>query len=464
MVDRLPPHDIDAEEATVGSLLIDGATISKIESLVQAEDFFSDRNRWIYEACVGLYQRNEAINQITVAQDLSRQEKLEKCGGAAFLSHLISVCPTSLDIEYYAKIVYRLSMMRKLINAADQISNIGYQASPEIDTSMDKAEDILYGLRHGKSPRDFVHIRQILDKYFEAEPPSEEEELKPSEVQHVPSGFIGLDDFLGGFQRSDLIVIAGRPSMGKTSLALNIARNASVERNACVAMFSLEMSRESLVERLVAGEALVNSRKIRLNYETPEEEKRIMDAIGILSEAPIYIDDSPQLRVIEMRSKAKRLNFERKINLIIVDHLGLIQGDYRVDNRVQEISYITRSLKVLAREMNVPVIVVSQLSRASEWRASHKPQLSDLRDSGSIEQDADVVLFIYRDEYYYDEEAWLKEHPNEEYPAGLADIIIAKHRNGPIGEIKLHFQHSLAKFENMAIEPSSPSSTSASLL
>ena len=189
-----------------------------------------------------------------------------------------------------------------------------------------------------------------------------------------------------------------------------------------------------------------------------------MDAIGILSEAPIYIDDSPQMRVIEMRSKAKRLHFERNINLIIIDHLGLIQGDTRIDNRVQEISYITRSLKVLAREMNVPVIVVSQLSRASEWRASHKPQLSDLRDSGSIEQDADVVLFIYRDEYYYDEETWAKEHPNEEYPAGLADVIIAKHRNGPTGEIKLRFQHTLAKFENMAVDPTAPASSGPSLL
>ena len=203
----------------------------------------------------GLYQRSEAINQITVAQELARQDKLENCGGAAFLSHLISVCPTSLDIEYYAKIVYRLSMMRKLIAASDQIAGIGYQANPDVDASLDKSEDILYTLRHGKSPRDFVHIRQILDKYFEAEPPPEDGELKPSEMPHVPSGFTGLDDFLGGFQRSDLVIVAGRPSMGKTSLALNIARNAAVEHNACVAMFSLEMSRESLVERLVSSEA-----------------------------------------------------------------------------------------------------------------------------------------------------------------------------------------------------------------
>ncbi|MCR4394756.1 MAG: replicative DNA helicase [Dehalococcoidales bacterium] len=465
MVDRLPPHDIDAEEATLGSLLIDGTAINKIDYLIQPQDFYSERNRWVYEACLGLYQRNEAINQITVAQELARRDKLEGCGGVAFLSHLISVCPTSLEVENYARIIYRLSMMRKLIMAGEQIAGIGYQADPDVDASLDRAEDILYNLRHGRSQRDFVHIREILDKYFEAEQIQEEEgELKPSEMTHVPSGFTGLDDFLGGFQRSDLIIIAGRPSMGKTSLALNIARNAAVEHNACVAMFSLEMSKESLVERLVASEAMVNTRKIRLNNETPEEEKRILDAIGILSEAPIYIDDSPQMRVIEMRSKAKRLSFERPVNMIIIDHLGLIQSDTRIENRVQEISYITRSLKVLAREMNIPVIVVSQLSRASEWRASHKPQLSDLRDSGSIEQDADVVLFVYRDEYYYrTEEEWAKEHPNEEYPAGLADIIIAKHRNGPTGEIKLRFEHTLAKFENIATD-NSPVSPEQSML
>lgn len=464
MADRLPPHDIDAEEATLGSLLIDGASIIKTETIIQPFDFYSERNRWIYEACLALYRRNEAINQITVAQELARQDKLENCGGAAFLSHLISVCPTSLDIEYYAQIIYRLAMMRRLIAASDQIAGIGYQADPDVDASFDKAEDILYNLRHGKSPRGFLHIRQILDKIMEAEP-EEEGPLKPAEMKRVPTGFASMDDFLNGFQRSDLVVLAGRPSMGKTSLALNIARNAAVEHNACVAMFSLEMSAESLVYRLVSSESYVNSWKVRQKNVSAEEEKRIMDAIGILSEAPVFIDDSPMIRVSEMRSKLKRLHSEHNINLVIIDHLGLIQGDSHIDNRVQEISYITRSLKVLAREMNVPVLVVSQLSRAAEWRASHKPQLSDLRDSGSIEQDADVVLFVYRDEYYYrTEEDWLKEHPNEEYPAGLADVIIAKHRNGPTGEVKLRFETTLAKFENIAASPVAPDSSGISML
>jgi replicative DNA helicase len=464
MADRLPPHDIDAEEAALGSLLIDGAAVIKTEPIIHPTDFYSERNRWIYEACLGLYQRSEAINQITVAQDLARLDKLENCGGAAFLSHLIAVCPTSLDIEYYAQIVFRLSMMRRLIAASDQIAAIGFQADPNVDAGLDKAEDILYNLRHGKSPRGFMHIRQILDKILEAQPEGNDT-LKPSEMKHVPTGFTCIDELLNGLQRSDLIVLAGRPSMGKTSLALNIARNAAVEHNACVAIFSLEMSGESLVYRLVSNESLVNAWKIRHKNETPEEQKRIMDATGILSEAPIFIDDSPMMRISEMRSKAKRLHSEHNINLIIIDHLGLLQGDTRIDNRVQEISYITRSLKVLAREMNIPILVVSQLSRASEWRTSHKPQLSDLRDSGSIEQDADVVLFVYRDEYYYKtEEDWSKDHPNEEYPAGLADVIIAKHRNGPTGDIKLRFQNVLAKFENMAVEPSAPTSPEQSLL
>ena len=465
MVDKLPPHDIDAEEAALGSLLIDGTAIVKIEPIVQPSDYYSERNRWIYEACLALYHRSDAVNQITVAQELARGEKLEGCGGAAFLSHLISVCPTSLDVEFYAKIIARLSVMRKLIVASEQIANIGYQAGPDVGESLAKAEDVLYSVSHGKSSRDFVHIRQILDKYFDEEPAAKEGETKSAEMLRVPSGFFALDDKLGGFQRADLVIVAGRPSMGKTSLALNIARNAAVEHDACVALFSLEMSRESLVERLISAEAVVNSRKIRLNMETADEGKRILDAIGVLSEAHIYIDDSPQIRIAEMRSKAKHLSFEREVNLIIIDHLGLITSDSRNDNRVQEISYITRSLKVMARELNVPVLVVSQLSRASEWRADHKPQLSDLRDSGSIEQDADVVLFVYRDEYYYkNDEEWQKDHPGEEYPAGLADIIIAKHRNGPIGEIKLKFEHSLAKFENNPVEDPSPSIRGKELL
>jgi len=454
--EKLPPHDIDAEEAVIGSLLIDGTTIYKIATFLQPADFYHEQNQWLYGACLSLYQHDEAINQITVAQELDRQKKLEACGGAAYLSHLISIVPTSLDIEDYANIVYRLSVMRHLIKAADQIAAIGYEAAPDVDSSLNKAEDILFKLRRGQSPRDFIHIRQVLDKYFET-PPSAEAGGYGEPISYVLSSFAGLDEFLGGFQRSDLIIVAGRPSMGKTSLALSVARNAAVKQGACVALFTLEMAREPLVLRMLASEANVDSRRVRLGLHTTEdEEKRIMDATGILSEAPIYIDDSPQLRVVEMRSKARRLYFERGVNLIIIDYLQLMQSEVRIESRVQEISYITRSLKGLARELNVPVLAVSQLSRAVEWRASHRPQLSDLRESGSIEQDADVVIFIYRDDYYYKtREEWEAQYPDKEYPAGIADIIVAKQRNGPTGEIKLHFSPGTAKFEDITSqEPS----------
>ena len=449
--DKLPPHDIDAEEAVIGSLLIEGTAIYKIAVFLNQSDFYSEQNQWLYGACLSLDQRNEAINQITVAQELDRQNKLEACGGAAYLSHLISVVPTSLDIEHYAQIVYRLSVMRHLINAASQIAVIGYEANPDVDASLSRAEDILFRLRHGQTPRDFVHIRQVLDKYFEDAPSPATEEGYPEAIPYVLSGFTGLDEFLGGFQRSDLTIIAGRPSMGKTSLALNIARNAAVEQRACVALFSLESAREPVVLRLLSSESGVNLRQVRLGLHSEQDEKRIMDATGILSEAPIYIDDTPQLRIVEMRSKARRLHYERGINLIIVDYLQLMQGDGRGENRVQEISFVSRSLKGMARELNVPVLAISQLSRAVEWRASHKPQLFDLRESGSIEQDADVVMFIYREELYTPEEEWKRDHPDEAYPPP-AEIIIAKHRNGPTGQRNLRFIPKLTKFENIANE------------
>ncbi len=452
--EKLPPHDINAEEAVIGSLLIAGSAIYQIATLLQPSDFYHEPNQWLYEACLSLYQRNEAINQITVAQELDRQGKLEPCGGVAYLSHLISIVPTSLDIEHYAQIVYRLSISRRLISAAQQIGAIGQQADPDVDASLSKAEDVLYKLRHGQSPRDFVHIRQVLDKYFEdadrsATPGTDGYQ---EALSYTLSGFTGLDELLGGFQHSDLVIIGGRPSMGKTSLILNIARNAAIEQGACVALFSLEMARDSVVWRLLSTESGVNLSRIRLGLHTEEEEKRIMEATGILSEAPFYIDDSPQLRVVEMRSKARRLYFERGINLIIVDYMQLMQGDGRMENRVQEVSYISRSLKALARELDVPVLAVSQLSRASEFRASHAPQLSDLRESGSIEQDADVVVFVNRDELHYpNREAWELVHQGEQYPPP-ADIIVAKHRNGPIGQISLRFVPKTARFENIGSE------------
>jgi len=452
--EKLPPHDIDAEEAVNGSLLIDGTAIYQIATFLNQQDFYSEQNQLVYGACLSLYQRSEAINQITVAQELDRRGKLEACGGAAYLSHLISIVPTSLDIEHYAQIVYRLAISRRLIDAARRIEVIGYEADPNVDASLNKAEDVLFRLRHGQSPRDFVHIRQVLDKYFEgvAPGPARGAEGYEEALPYTLSGFTGLDELLGGFQHSDLIIVGGRPSMGKTSLVLNIARNAAVEQGACVALFSLEMAQDSLVWRLLSSESGVNLSRIRLGLHTEEEEKRIMEATGKLSEAPIYVDDTPQLRMVEMRSKARRLHLEHHIDLIILDYMHLMQTDSRAENRVQELSFISRSLKGLARELDVPVLAVSQLSRASKFRASHVPQLSDLRESGSIEQDADVVLLVNRDELHYPtREAWEDTHPSGQYPPP-ADIIVAKHRNGPIGRISLRFVPRTAKFENISSE------------
>jgi replicative DNA helicase len=454
---RLPPNDNDAEEAVIGSLLIDGTSVFKIADFLQPADFYFEQNQCLYEAALALYKRDEAINQVTLAQELSRKGRLESCGGAARLSYLISVCPTSLDIEHYARIVYRLSIMRQMITAGDRIAAIGYEASPDVEESMAKAESLLFKLRRGQGAGDLTHIRQVLDKYFEESPESSGK--APERLPYVLSGFTGLDEFLGGLQRSDLVIVAGRPSMGKTSLALNIARNAAVEHRACVALFSLEMGRDSLVTRLVSSESGVTARRIRFGeHNTEDEERKVLDATGVLSEAPIYIDDTPMIRMAEMRSKALRLNYERGIDMIILDYLQLMQGESsggRGENRVQEISYVSRALKALAREIDAPVLAVSQLSRAVEWRSSHEPQLSDLRESGSIEQDADVVMFIYRDEYYYkSEEEWVAAHPDQAYPREEADVIIAKHRNGPTGRVKLRFKHHLAKFENLgSVEP-----------
>jgi replicative DNA helicase len=446
--ENLPPHDVEAEKAVLGSLLIDNEGIFKVAIFLRPEDFFTPENQWVYDACFAIYQRNEGINQITVAHELAQRGRLEEVGGAAYLSHLVSIVPTSLHIEHFAQIVSRTAVMRRLISAGSQITALGYEDDAEVDVALSRAEDILFKVRQRQNRQDFVPIRQILGQYFE-----ETGQLQPEgeEIPHILTSFAAIDDILGGLQRSDLIILGARPSAGKTTLALNVARNAAVKQKACVALFSLEMSRQAVVQRLLANEANVDSKKVRLGKYTEREERRIMEASGILSEAPIYIDDSPQLRVVEMRGKAQRLHRERTVDLVIVDYLQLIQGaTNKSESRVQELSEITRSLKALAREIDAPVLAISQLSRAIEWRASHKPQLSDLRDSGSIEQDADVVLFISRDAMYFTKDEWEKTHDigMEPYEEDKADIIIAKHRNGPTGEVKLRFDSKTARFED----------------
>ncbi len=445
--ERELPYDIDAEEAVLGSLLIDPDSIFKIATFLNPDDFYHESNQSVYDACLSLYQRNEVINQITLAQELSGRKKLEDVGSAAYLSHLVSVVPTSIHIEHYARIVSRLALMRRLIGAAGQIATIGYEAEPDADAALSRAEAILFRLRHGEGPRDFVHLRKVLGDYLEESTtlPTAKEGYLP----YILTGFPGLDDILGGLQRSDMIVLGARPSVGKSSLALSIARNAAAKHGAHVAIFSLEMAKEQVAQRLVSNESAMSSKRIRFGPRSEAEEKQLLDAIGVLSDVPIYIDDSPVLGVVEMRSKARRLHNEIGIDLLIVDYIQLMHANGRFQSPVQEMTETSRALKAMARELHVPLLAVSQLSRAAEQRPSHRPQLSDLRESGSIEQDADVVFFIYREDKYSDRETWENLQPDKPYPQGIADIIIAKHRNGPVGEIKLYFRDSIAKFESM---------------
>jgi len=452
--DKLPPNDADAEEAVIGSLLIDSESMHKVAVLLESGDFFREKNRWSYQACLDLHERNEAINQITVAQELAREGKLEALGGAAYLSHLVSQVPTSLHIEYYANIVNRLSMMRRLIDASEKISTIGYESDPDVENSLNRAEDILFRLRSQEGPRDFVPIRSLLSHYFEESgmAPHEEEE---GVVPHIITGFRDIDDVLGGLQRSDMVVLGARPSMGKSSFALNVARNTAVEQKAKVALFSLEMSKEQLVHRFLSSEAGIDSKRIRLGQHTDKEEKRIIDATGVLSEAPIFIDDSPFPSIGEIRHKAKRLQNEHGIDLIIIDYLQLVRSNGRFQNLVQEMSEISRSIKAVARDLHVPVLALSQLSRAVEARTPKIPQLADLRESGGIEQDADVVMFIYREDFYTTKDEWEKR-TTDPYPENIADLIIAKHRNGPTARTHLFFRKTLTKFENLSAKGEPP--------
>jgi replicative DNA helicase len=345
--------------------------------------------------------------------------------------------------------------MRNLISAANQIAAIGYEAPPSVEAALDQAEGILFQLRHGQRTRDFIPLRQVFDRYFE------ESTLAPRArdgfLPHIPTGFTDIDKILGGMQRSDMVVVAARPSVGKTSLALNIARNAALDHGARVALFSLEMSSMELAYRFLSSESGVDTQRVRLDQLSDGQRYDITEAMGLLAEAPIYIDDSPYLRDSDMKSKARRLHNEKKIDLIVVDYIQLMHSARRSDNRVQEMSEISSSIKELARDLDVPILAVSQLSRAVEARTPHTPLLSDLRDSGTIEQDADVVLFIYRDDVYYTEEEWKRRFPDKDYPKGVADIIIAKHRNGPTGRLNLYFRERMAKFENMERRKDKPS-------
>ncbi|HXG36261.1 MAG TPA: replicative DNA helicase [Dehalococcoidia bacterium] len=455
VVEKLPPHDTQAEEAVVASLLVDSEAIYKVSPLLKPEDFFREQNRWVFEACHELWQRGEAVNQITVAHELARTGRLDEIGGMAYLSQLIGDLPTPLLAEHYARLVQRDSIYRNLISAAQQIAQIAYKADdPDIGRVLAQAEALIATVRQGQDLRDFVHIRDLLDNYQEMA--AALTGPAAAETRAITTGFMDLDTLLlGGLKRSDLIIVAARTGLGKTSLLLNLARNAAARQKATVALFSLEMATEQLVQRLLAMESGVDSAKIGAGILSDRDERLISQAVGRLADTAIFIDDSPLLSVPEMRAKARRLQAERGLDLLVVDYLQLMQPGMRVENRVQEVSYISRSLKAIARDLDVPVVAAAQLSRAADTRATHVPQLSDLRESGSIEQDADVVMFVYREAAYLRREEWEEMHrdqPSRSYPAEDAQIIVAKHRNGPTSTIHLRFRQKISRFEDLLVQ------------
>jgi len=447
--ERLLPHDLDAEESVIGSLLIDGDSILRVGHVVKPEDFYREKNQICFAACVALFQRNEAIDQVTLARELGRNNQLETVGGMAYLSHLVSITPTSANSEFYAQAVARTASMRRLIDAASRISAIGYEDTEDVENTLRQAEDVLFQVRSGQSERGFIDLRQIYDEYLEERAALAE----PLALMGAPviTGYNNLDLLLGGLQRSDMIILGARPALGKSALAVNICLNAA-QSGAVAGIFSLEMSREQLALRILSSDAGIDAHRLRLNLTNDAEEQRIIDSIGRLSELAVYIDDTPFQGMVEMRSKARRLSLEHGLDLLVLDYLQLVQGRGRGDNRVQEMSEISRAVKGMARELKVPVLACSQLSRAVEGRADHRPMLSDLRDSGSIEQDADIVMFIHREDLYYTEELWEQQFPNRDYPKNLAEIIVAKHRHGPTGSVKMRFRDNLVRFDALEVE------------
>ena len=450
--ERLLPHNIEAEESLIGSLLIDGECFTRVVPLLQPGDFYRERNQLCYDAAMALFQRDQAIDQTTLASELARTESLDTVGGMAYLSHLVSITPTSVHVDDYAEIVSRTATMRKLIAAAARISELGYNDTDDLEGTLRQAEDALFTVRGAGQVRGFVPLRQIYDQYLQ-DRTGMIEPLSAS-VSPVMSGYSELDELLGGMQRSDMVILGARPSLGKSTLALNMCLNAA-KNGSTAGVFSLEMSCEQLAMRILSSEAEIDSHRLRLGLYTMAEEQRIIDAIGQLSDLPVFIDDTPYQSLVEMRSKARRLSLEHGLDLLVVDYLQLVQGQGRNygGNRVQEISEISRSLKALARDLNIALVTCSQLSRLVENRPGHRPQLSDLRDSGSIEQDADVVMFIHREDVFTTEEEWEQQRPGQPYPRNIADIIVAKHRNGPTGSIQLEFRDNLVRFDSFARVP-----------
>ena len=435
---KVPPHDLEAEQAVIGSMLTDKeAVVSAIETL-KDEDFYREDNKIIYSAIMNLYSRGEPIDIITLKSELSTMGKFEAVGGLEYLAELPEKVPTTANVDKYIKIVEEKSTLRTLIKTANELITLGYDPTQEVEELMDAAEKKIFNVMQGRNQKGYSSLKDVLvDTFVELEQLYNRKE----HITGVPTGFTDLDYKTAGLHGSDLVLVAARPAMGKSAFALNIATNAAVRANTPVALFSLEMSKEQLVNRILCSEALVDSNKVRTGKIDDDDWAKLAQASGILSEAQMYIDDTPGLSVMEIRAKCRKLKLEKNIGLVVIDYLQLVQGSSKraAGSREQEIAEISRSLKILAKEINVPVIALSQLSRAPEQRPDHRPMLSDLRESGSIEQDADIVMFLYRDDYYNQD----SEKKN------VAEVILAKHRAGSTGTVELAWLGNYTKFGNI---------------
>lgn len=435
MIHRIPPNNIEAEQSVLGAMLLDKEAISAATEFISGEDFYREAHKEIFDAIVDIYNKGEPVDLITLTEKLKTRNTLEAVGGITFLTNLMDAVPTTHNVRYYAKIVEDKSLLRKLIKSSNEIIQKSYEASEDVGEIIDSAEKGIFNISLNRSTQGFVHLKNILNANFDR---IEQLYLNKGKITGVPTGFHDLDNKLSGLQKSDLILIAARPSMGKSSFMMNIVQHAAVREKITTAIFSLEMSKEQLTQRLLCSEALIDAHRLRIGDINEDEWVKLARAMGPLSEAPIYIDDTPSISITEMRAKCRRLKLEHDLGLIVIDYLQLMQGKGSAESRQQEISEISRSLKALAREINVPVVALSQLSRAPEMRADHRPVLSDLRESGAIEQDADVVMFLYRDEYY---------HPDTE-KKNIGEVNIAKQRNGPTGTIELVWLGQFTKFVN----------------
>ncbi len=437
LLGRIPPQNLEAEQSILGAMLIDKEVIPVVMEVLKGQDFYKESHKTIYETILDLFDIGEPADLVTVSDRLSQSEALDAVGGIEYLTDIAMAVPTTANAKYYATIVWEKSMLRKLIKGASDIVNMGYEANDEVSYIMDRAEKTIFDVLQERSSRGFHHIKDVLLETFD-----KLEQLYNSKgiITGVPSGFSDLDYKTSGFHDSDLILIAARPAMGKTALALNMAQYAALHARVPVAIFNLEMSRDQLVNRMLASEVMIDSQKMRTGKLDDEDWTKIAQALGPLSQANIYIDDTAGLSVMEIRAKCRRLKLEKNIGLVVIDYLQLMQGRGRSENRQQEISEISRSLKIMAKELNIPVVALSQLSRAPEARSDHRPMLSDLRESGAIEQDADIVMFLYRDDYY---------NPETE-KQNIAEVIIAKHRNGSTGAIELRWFGEYTKFANLS--------------